>query len=157
MSAPEVDDVAEFNAALEADPSLIDDLEDDGYLDGLTDDDAEVDDVDDDLYEDFAPVDLVESVIGLLVAGESRNAVARALRITREEVDARVAEATAEAEAEALNEREYIVREKLRSLTRQASAVELPGSEAARLGFLLALAELELEMIAWTRRRQGVA
>lgn len=155
MSAPEVD-VAEFDAALEADPSMIDDLVEDGYLDGLSDD-AEVDDVDDDLDEDFAPVDLVETVIGLLVAGESRNAVARALRITRDEVDARVAEATAEAEAEALNEREYIVREKLRSLTRQASAVELPGSEAARLGFLLALAELELEMIAWTRRRQGVA
>lgn len=118
----------------------------------------EVDGVDlDEIEEDFAPVDLVESVIGLLVAGESRNAVARALRITREEVDARVAEATAAAEAEELNEREFIVREKLRSLTRQASAVELPGSEAARLGFLLALAKLELELIGWTRRRQGVA
>lgn len=111
----------------------------------------------DEIEEDFAPVDLVEAVIGLLVAGESRNAVARALRITREEVDARVAEATAEAEAEALNEREYIVREKVRSLTRQASVVELPESEAGRLAFLLALAGLELEMIAWTRRRQGVA
>ncbi len=115
-----------------------------------------LDDVDE-IDEDFAPVDLVDAVIGLLVAGESRNAVARALRITREEVDARIAEATAEAESEALNEREHIVREKLRSLTRQASAVELPSSEEARLALLLELARLELEMIAWARRRQGVA
>lgn len=33
MSAPEVDDVAEFDAALEADPSLIDDLEDNDETD----------------------------------------------------------------------------------------------------------------------------
>lgn len=155
MSPSPVDDLAEFNAALEADPSLIDEIDDDDYLDGLTDDDAEVDDVDE-LEEDFAPVDLVEAVIGLLVAGESRNAVARALRITREEVDARVAEATAEAEAEALNEREFIVRERMQSLVRQSSTFGLPSNELDRLALLLALAKLELELIGWTRRRQGV-
>lgn len=136
MSAP-IDDLAEFDAALEADPSRIDDL-------------------DDEIEEDFAPVDLVESVIGLLVAGESRNAVARALRITRDEVDARVAEATAEAEAEALNEREFIVRERMQSLVRQSSTFGLPSTELDRLALLLALAKLELELIGWTRRRQGV-
>lgn len=110
----------------------------------------------DEIEEDFAPVDLVESVIGLLVAGESRNAVARALRITREEVDARVAEATAEAEAEALNEREFIVRERMQSLVRQSSTFGLPSNELDRLALLLALAKLELELIGWTRRQQGV-
>lgn len=117
----------------------------------------EIDDLDvDEIDEDFAPVDLVETVIGLLVAGESRNAVARALRITREEVDAKVAEAAAEAEAEALNEREFIVREKLRSLTRQSSTFGLPSNELDRLALLLALAKLELQLIGWTRRQQGV-
>ncbi|WP_298944172.1 hypothetical protein [uncultured Microbacterium sp.] len=110
----------------------------------------------DEIEEDFAPVDLVESVIGLLVAGESRNAVARALRITRDEVDARVAEATAEAEAEALNEREFIVRERMQSLVRQSSTFGLPSNELDRLALLLALAKLELELIGWTRRQQGV-
>lgn len=153
MSAPEVD-VAGFDAALEADPSMIDDLED-GSLDGLTDDAEEEVDVDE-IDEDFAPVDVVETVIGLLVAGESRNAVARALRITREEVDAKVAEATAEAEAEALNEREFIVRERMQSLVRQSSTFGLPSNELDRLSLLLALAKLELELIGWTRRRQGV-
>lgn len=136
MSAP-VDDVDEFDDALEADPSRIDDL-------------------DDGIEEDFAPVDLVESVIGLLVAGESRNAVARALRIPRDEVDAMVAEATAEAEAEALNEREFIVRERMLALVRQSSTFGLPSTELDRLALLLALAKLELELIGWTRRRQGV-
>lgn len=153
MSAPEVD-VAEFDAALEADPSMVDDLED-GSLDGLTDDAEEEVDVDE-IDEDFAPVDVVETVIGLLVAGESRNAVARALRISREEVDARVAEATADAEAEALNEREFIVRERMQSLVRQSSAFGLPSTELDRLALLLALAKLELELIGWARRRQGV-
>lgn len=155
MSPSPVGDLAEFDAALEADPSRIDDL-DDGYLDGLTDDDAEVDDVDE-IDEDFAPVDLVETVIGLLVAGESRNAVARALRITRDEVDAKIAEAAAEAEAEALNEREFIVRERMQSLVRQSSTFGLPSNELDRLALLLALAKLELKLIGWTRRRQGVA
>lgn len=154
MSAPEIDDLDGFDAALEADPSLIGDLED-GSLDGLTDDDAEVDDVDE-IDEDFAPVDLVETVIGLLVAGESRNAVARALRITREEVDAKVAAATAEAEAEALNEREFIVRERMQSLVRQSSTFGLPSNELDRLALLLALAKLELKLIGWARRQQGV-
>ena len=149
MNAPEIGDLDVFDAALEADPSLTD-----GSLDGLSDD-AEVDDVDE-IDEDFAPVDLVETVIGLLVAGESRNAVARALRITREEVDARVAEATAEAEAEALNEREFIVRERMQSLVRQSSTFGLPSTELDRLALLLALAKLELELIGWTRRQQGV-
>lgn len=147
MSPSPVGDLAGFNAALEADPSLID---------GLTDDAEEEVDLDD-LDEDFEPVDLVEVVIGLLVAGESRNAVARALRITRDEVDARVAEATAEAEAEALNEREFIVRERMQSLVRQSSTFGLPSNELDRLALLLALAKLELELIGWTRRQQGVA
>lgn len=154
MSAP-VGDLAGFDDEIEADPSLIDDL-DDGSLDGLTDDAEEEVDVDE-IDEDFAPVDLVETVIGLLVAGESRNAVARALRITREEVDAKVAAATAEAEAEALNEREFIVRERMQSLVRQSSTFGLPSTELDRLALLLALAKLELELIGWTRRQQGVA
>lgn len=40
MSPSPIDDLAEFNAALEADPSLIDEFEADS-LDGLTDDDDE--------------------------------------------------------------------------------------------------------------------
>lgn len=117
----------------------------------------EIDDLDvDEIDEDFAPVDVVETVIGLLVAGESRAAVARALRITRDEVDALVAEATAAAEAEALNEREFIVRERMQSLVRQSSTFGLPSTELDRLALLLALAKLELELIGWTRRRQGV-
>lgn len=152
MSAP-IDDLAEFNAALEADPSLIDEFEADS-LDGLTDEEEEVDV--DGIDEDFAPLDLAETVVGLLVAGESRNAVARALHISREEVDALVAEATAEAEAEEPREREFIVRERLQSLVRQSQGVELPSNELDRLELLLALTRLELKLIGWTRRRQGV-
>lgn len=110
-------------------------------------------DLDDDLDEDFEPIDLNVAMTRLLVRGESRDDVAKALRMTRGEVDARIADATALAEAEAIAEREWIVRERLLDLTRQASAADLPSFETTRLAFLLDLAKLELGLIAWSRRR----
>lgn len=109
------------------------------------------------IEEDFAPVDLTVAITRLLVRGESRDEVARQLRISRVEVDSRIVQATAATEAEALQEREWIVRERLLDLTRQASVIELPMSESTRLALLLDLARLELELISWTRRRQGSA
>lgn len=117
---------------------------------------AFADDVEE-IEEDFTPVDLTIAITRLLVRGESRDDVARLLRITRAEVDGRIVEATAHTESEALNEREWIVRERLLDLTRQASVVELSSGETARLELLLELAKLELELISWMRRRQGAA
>ena len=111
----------------------------------------------DDLDEDFEPIDLNVAMTRLLVRGESRDDVAKALHMTRDEVDARIAHATALAEAEAIAEREWIVRERLLDLTRQASSPELSGFETNRLGLLLDLAKLELELIGWTRRRAASA
>jgi hypothetical protein len=111
----------------------------------------------DEIEEDFAPVDLTVAITRLLVRGESRDEVARLLRISRADVDARIAEATALTEAEALNEREWIVRERLLDLTRQASAVDLPSFETSRLKLLLELSSLELGLIAWARRKHGGA
>lgn len=116
--------------------------------------DALVDDFEE-IEEDFAPVDLTIAITRLLVRGESRDEVARLLRITRGEVDGRIVEATAQTESEALNEREWIVRERLLDLTRQASVVELSAGETARLELLLELSRLELDLISWARRRQG--
>lgn len=110
-----------------------------------------------DVETDFEPVDLTAAITGYLVRGETRDAIAAKLKISRLEVDARIADATGQSEAEALTEREWIVREKLRDLTRQASDAELAGYETARLALLLDLAKLELGLISWARRRQGVA
>ena len=107
--------------------------------------------------DDFAPLDLDVAITGHLVRGESRDSIAAKLRISRSEVDARIADATGMSEAEPLAEREWIVREKLRDLTRQASDRDLPSYETARLALLLDLAKLELGLIGWARRRQGVA
>lgn len=107
----------------------------------------------DDLDDDFEPVNLAVAMTRLLVRGESRDDVAKTLRVTRDEVDAQIAHATALAEAEAIAEREWIVRERLLDLTRQASSPELSSFETNRLGLLLDLAKLELELIGWTRRR----
>lgn len=112
---------------------------------------------DEEIEDDFAPVDLTVAITQLLVRGETRDEIARRLRISRADVDMRIADATALAEAEALIEREWIVREKLRDLTRQASALDLPTYETSRLGLLLDLAKIELGLISWTRRRAASA
>lgn len=112
---------------------------------------------DPEIEADFSPVDLTVAITGLLVRGETRDEIARQLRISRGDVDMRIADATALAEAEALIEREWIVREKLRDLTRQASAADLPTYETTRLGLLLDLAKIELGLIGWTRRRAASA
>lgn len=112
---------------------------------------------DEEIEDDFAPVDLTVAITQLLVRGETRDEIARRLRISRADVDMRIADATALAEAEALIEREWIVREKLRDLTRQASALDLPAYETSRLGLLLDLAKIELGLISWTRRRAASA
>lgn len=112
---------------------------------------------DPEIEADFSPVDLTVAITGLLVRGETRDEIARQLRISRGDVDMRIADATALAEAEALIEREWIVREKLRDLTRQASAADLPTYETTRLGLLLDLAKIELGLISWTRRRAASA
>lgn len=109
-----------------------------------------------DVAEDFTPVDLTGAITAYLVRGETRDSIAAKLRISRLEVDARIADATGMSEAEALNEREWVVREKIRDITRQASAIELPSFETTRLALLLDLAKLELGLIGWARRRQGV-
>lgn len=114
-------------------------------------------DVADDIDDDFTPIDLTVAITRLLVRGDSRDDVARQLRITRADVDARIAEATALAEAEALNEREWIVRERLLDLTRQASVVDLPEFETTRLTLLVELASFELALIARARRNSGGA
>ena len=111
----------------------------------------------DEIEDDFAPVDLTVAITQLLVRGETRDEIARRLRISRADVDMRIADATALAEAEALIEREWIVREKLRDLTRQASALDLPTYETTRLSLLLDLAKIELGLISWTRRRAASA
>lgn len=110
-----------------------------------------------DIDDDFTPIDLTVAITRLLVRGDSRDDVARQLRITRADVDARIAEATALAEAEALNEREWIVRERLLDLTRQASVVDLPDFETTRLTLLVELASFELALIARARRNSGGA
>lgn len=112
---------------------------------------------DGEIEDDFAPVDLTVAITQLLVHGETRDEIARRLRISRADVDMRIADATALAEAEALIEREWIVREKLRDLTRQASALDLPTYETTRLSLLLDLAKIELGLISWTRRRAASA
>ncbi|PZU44033.1 MAG: hypothetical protein DI566_13220 [Microbacterium sp.] len=112
---------------------------------------------DGEIEDDFAPVDLTVAITQLLVRGETRDEIARRLRISRADVDMRIADATALAEAEALIEREWIVREKLRDLTRQASALDLPTYETTRLSLLLDLAKIELGLISWTRRRAASA
>lgn len=111
----------------------------------------------DDLDDDFEPVNLAVAMTRLLVRGESRDDVAKTLRVTRDEVDAQIAHATALAGAEAIAEREWIVRERLLDLTRQASSPELSSPETTRLGLLLDLAKLELALIGWTRRRAANA
>ena len=88
---------------------------------------------------------------------EATNVTGLAFGKARDEVDAQIAHATALAEAEAIAEREWIVRERLLDLTRQASSPELSSFETNRLGLLLDLAKLELELIGWTRRRAASA
>lgn len=112
---------------------------------------------DDEIDDDFEPVDLTVAITALLVRGESRDAIAKTLRVTRQDVDTRIAEATDLADAEALNEREWIVRERLLDLTRQASVPDLASYEATRLALLLDLAKLELGLIGWTRRRAAAS
>lgn len=108
-----------------------------------------------DVGDDFVPVDLNAMITTYLVRGETRDAIAAKLHVTRAEVDARIADATVMSEAEALNEREWIVRGKLRDLTRQASDIDLASFETRRLGVLLELAKLELALIVRARRWHG--
>ena len=109
------------------------------------------------LDADFGTRDTAALITNLLVIGETRDDVGRRLGIPRADVDEHIATATAQTEAEALAEREWIVRERLLDLVRQASRTDLASHEVTRLALLLDIAKLELALIGWTRRRQGVA
>lgn len=110
-----------------------------------------------DVDDDFEPVD-IDAVIALsLVRGDARDRIAEKLHIDRAEVDARIADATDVSEGESLIEREWIVHERLRDLTSQASDTDLASYETPRLSLLLELAKAELGLIESARRRQGGA
>lgn len=104
-------------------------------------DEIEIDD------EDFSPVDLGAAVTARLIRGEGRDEIAVGLAISRDEVDARIADAVDRDTAVRLAERRWVVRERVADLTRQASAAYVPSEEGARLGLLLSLARFELELI----------
>lgn len=99
------------------------------------------------LDDDFGTTDPAATITDLLVRGESRDRVADLLKITRADVDEHVATATASADALSLDEREWITRERLASLVRQASRTDLAAYEVARLAFLLDVAKVDLELI----------
>lgn len=109
------------------------------------------------LDADFGTADTTELITSLLVIGQTRDGVARRLGIELAEVDQHVAHATAQAEAEALDEREWLAREQLRDLVRQTSSRDLSSHDVTRLSLLVDLAKLELGLIDAARRRAGVA
>lgn len=108
------------------------------------------------LDADFGTRNTTALITNLLVIGETRDDVAQRLGIARADVDDHVATATAQTEAEALNEREWIVRERLLDLVRQASRTDLASCDVTRLALLVDLAKLELALIARVRRDRGV-
>ncbi|MGW9627634.1 hypothetical protein [Microbacterium sp. NPDC055521] len=111
--------------------------------------------IDGDVDDDFGPVDLDTAILGYLIRGERRDRIAEHLHITRAEVDKRIADNAEISEAESLVEQEWVVREKIRDLTRQASAPGTYSDDVARLTVLLKLAELEVTLIGWSRQSRG--
>ncbi len=115
--------------------------------------DADAFEIDD---EDFAPVDLGAAVTARLVRGESRDEAAVGLAISRATVDEVVADLVGRAGDEPMTEREWLIRERIADLTRQASAAYVSTEDAARLALLLSLAQFDLELIRFAEQiREG--